>query len=345
LLHLGLAIALAVAPGCRGEMLPTAPKLPETGSELFTVAIVANSTAVEVGRTLALQLDGQDENGGSVDIESPTKWESSDPKIATVDSRGIVRGVKLGRVTITVTTTNPAREAKLTLQVVGVGQAPAGSGSGGFDTGTDVEVPSDTPAPAPTTPRPPSASTPAPAGMMLSIYPLTNRLGVGQSLRLIAYQGMSGAQAPAAAMWESADEAIATVDEAGMVTAKKAGAVTIVAQSVAYPALTREFVLTVVAPASSSDIQGIRIQPSAINDMGVGETLWLLAEVPTRTGSFDANIRWVVGDSSLLSVTQTGQITALAPGKTTVTAVATTWDAGELSATIPVTIRNSTSSR
>ncbi|MFN3432585.1 MAG: Ig-like domain-containing protein, partial [Candidatus Sericytochromatia bacterium] len=103
LLHLGLAIALAVAPGCRGEMLPTAPKLPETGSELFTVASVANSTAVEVGRTLPLQLDGQDENGGTVDIASSTQWESSDPKIATVDSRGTVKGVKLGRVTITAT--------------------------------------------------------------------------------------------------------------------------------------------------------------------------------------------------------------------------------------------------
>ncbi|MNT16018.1 Bacterial Ig-like domain (group 2) [compost metagenome] len=249
--------------------------------------------------------------------------------------------------TITVTTTNPAREAKLTLQVVGVGQAPAGSGSSGsnFDPSDNPGVPTTQPAPAPTTPRPPSSSTPAPAGMVLSIYPLTNRLGVGQSLRLIAYQGMTGAQAPAAAMWESADEAIATIDEAGMVTAKKAGAVTIVAQSVAYPALTREFVLTVVAPASASEIQGIRIQPSTINDMSVGETLWLLAEVPTRNGSFDANIRWVVGDPGLLTVTQTGQITALAPGKTTVTAVATTWDAGELSATIPVTIRNSTSSR
>jgi uncharacterized protein YjdB len=352
-MHVALAVALAVAPGCSGASLPTAPKVPETGSTLFTVSIVADANAVEVGQTVNLMLDGQDESGAPAPVSNAT-WKSSDPRIATVDTRGNVTGVKLGRVTITATTKNPAREATLTLQVVGVGQAPAGGGSfpDDTDTGSDGDLdptfPNATPAPRPSTIRPPASTTPAPDGVAMAIYPLNTRLGVGETIRMISYQGMPGAQAPAAAMWESADETIATIDEAGVVTGRKAGAVTIIATSVAYPALVQEIVMTVVPPTTASQIQGIRITPSSItgaNAMRVGETFWLLAEVPTRNGSFDANIRWVAGDPSLVEISETGQLTAKAPGRTTVTAIAATWDQGELSATIPVEILNAASSR
>jgi uncharacterized protein YjdB len=290
-------------------------------------------------------------------------WKSSDAKVATVDARGTVTGVARGRVTITATTKNPAREATLTLQVLGAGEVgtggttPGGSAldpsGGGF--GTDPEdfvddpagVPVTTPAPAPSWPTH-NNSAPAPDGMQLAVYPLNTRVTVGERLRLVAYQGFPGSQAPAAAIWQSADDDIATIDEAGMVTGKRSGAVRVLATSVAYPALTQEITLTVVAKATSEQIQGVRISPSSIvgtNAMNVGETFWLLAEVPTNTGSYDTNIRWVVGDPGLLSVSDTGQLTALAAGKTTVTAIAATYGRGELSATIPVEIRNAASSR
>jgi uncharacterized protein YjdB len=359
ILNVSVALALLASSGCRGAELPIAPQLPTTGAQLFTLAIAADTNAVAVGQRLTLALEGQDDNGLPVAVAGAT-WKSSDTKLATVDARGTVTGVARGRVTITATTKNPAREATLTLQVLGAGEAPSGGttssggaidpSGGGFGTDpTDVDpdpagVPVTTPAPAPNWPASNNTAVPAPDGMQLAVYPLNTRVTVGERLRLVAYQGFPGSQAPAAAIWQSADEDIATVDEAGMVTGKRSGAVRVLATSVAYPALTQEFTLTVVAKATSEQIQGVRISPSAVS-MNVGETFWLLAEVPTNTGSYDTNIRWVAGDPGLISVSETGQLTALAAGKTTVTAIAATYGRGELSATIPVEIRNASSSR
>lgn len=358
MLHVSLALALLAASGCRGTELPNAPQLSTTGAQLFTLAIAADTNAVAVGQRLTLALEGQDDNGLPVAVAGAT-WKSSDTKIATVDARGTVTGVSRGRVTVTATTKNPAREATLTLQVLGAGEvgtggtAPGGAldpSGGGFGTDPDdlggsdpVGVPVTTPAPPPSWPTN-NNSAPAPDGMQLAVYPLNTRVTVGERLRLVAYQGFPGSQAPAAAIWQSADEDIATVDEAGMVTGKRSGAVRVLASSVAYPALTQEITLTVVARATSDQIQGVRISPSSVR-MNVGETFWLLAEVPTNTGSYDTNIRWVAGDPGLISVSETGQLTALAAGMTTVTAIAATYGQGELSATIPVEIRNAASSR
>ena len=115
-MHLGVA-AMLLAAGCSGSALPVAPSVPDTGSKLFTVSIDAAASTVGIGRTLALTLSGQDERGGDAPVGAAT-WKSSDARVATVDARGVVTGVKKGRVTITATTKNPAREATLTLDVL-----------------------------------------------------------------------------------------------------------------------------------------------------------------------------------------------------------------------------------
>jgi uncharacterized protein YjdB len=74
--------------------------------------------------------------------------------------------------------------------------------------------------------------------------------------------------------------------------------------------------------------------------MNVGETYWLTAEVPTWDGNFDPLIRWESGDPDVVVVSETGEVRAMGPGKTMVTAIATGYTRGDLSAAVPVEVRN-----
>lgn len=330
-----MAAALLAAAGCQGSTLPSAPNpvRQDAGASLFSIAIEGAPTALAVGDEAYLQLVGEDDAGAPVPTPRAV-WKSSDPATAKVSADGTVTALKKGQVTITATTQDPPRETPpLALSIVGPGEAPA---PGGFP--DDPYVP-----PTGGGVLPPGNQQPAPQGVSLIIYPQAPRVLVGSSLRLVSYQGPAGFESPAAAFWRSSDPSVAVVDEAGVVRGVKQGTVTITASSVAYPALQTQIRLAVSAPVPAAEVRGITIRPSTVS-MNVGETFWLLAEVPTWQGAYDPNIRWTSGNPALIEVSETGQITALAPGRTTVTAVAATYDRGELSATIPVEIRNVSSS-
>ena len=348
LLHAGLVAALIAASGCKGNgSLPLAPQVPnQTGAALFSLEIEARARAVAVGQSLALAVQGKDDRDTPIDVVAT--WKSSDPTVARVDAQGTVTGLKKGTVTITAATKTPPREATIQLTVLGPGEtAPAANpglgfgddgGGFGFDTGAgDGAIGGDGPLAG--DPGEIPAGPPAPAGLALSVYPTVPRVAPGERIRLVALQGPKGSEAPAAAVWRSQDPNVATVDDAGVVTARQAGRVTIVASSLAYPALTQQVELNVIAPAPVEAIRGIRISPSRVA-MNVGETFWLLAEVPTQGGGFDPLVRWESGDPEVAVVSETGQITAIGPGTTTVSAVAAGYTNGDLSAIVPVEVRN-----
>lgn len=344
LLHVGLAAALLAAPGCKGNSnLPVAPNVANpTGSTLFSVEIEAARKSVGIGEQLGLFAQGKDDRDTPIDV-TPT-WKSSDTGTAKVDASGNVTGVKAGKVTITATTKNPPREATLDLTVLAAGQAPpaddmlGGGDLGGFPD-LDTAIPGIDLGSSGGFDDLPTGGQAAPTGVSLAIYPEVPRVAPGERIRLVALQGQAGREVPSAAVWRTSDPAIATVDEGGVVTALTAGNVTIRAASLSYPALNRVVNLQVIAPAPPTAISGIRIKPSRVA-MNVGETFWLLAEVPTWDGQFDPQIKWESGNPDVVTVSETGQVTAMGPGSTVITAVSIGYTTGDLSATIPVEVRN-----
>lgn len=329
LLHAGLVIALLTASGCKGASnLPLAPQVPNSRSSLFSIEIEADAKAVAAGSTLPLAVNGLDDKGVKIDVTAT--WKSSDASVAKVDASGTVTGVKKGTATITATTKTPSREATLTINVLTAGSIVPGTNTGSLDGADD---------PFGGTGRLPIGVT-GPSDTALAIYPTVPRVAPGEKVRLVALQGPTGGQTPAAAVWRTADANVATVDEAGVVTALQAGNVTISASSVTYPGLVQQVQLSVIAPAAPAAISGIRIKPSRVS-VGVGETFFLDAEVPTWTGGFDPLVRWESGDPTIVSVSENGQLTGLMPGNTTITAISAGYTSGDLSAIIPVEVRNS----
>jgi uncharacterized protein YjdB len=356
-LHLGFIAALALGAGCSTSSLPLAPQIPNTdtsSSSLFNVQVSAVAHSVRVGSTLQLQAQGLTVDDTPLSVSST--WSSQDPKIATVNAKGLLQGLKPGTVTLTAkTVSSPQRIGTITVRVLGAGETPPpepintdstgtlADGSTAFQ--TDTATPSVTDTTGGFTPPDGSSTLPsadvgsAPAGSAISIFPRNPKVTVGDRLRLVALQGADGTGAPTAVAWHTSNAKTATVDEAGNVTGQAAGTVTITASSLAFPALRQTATLTVTGAIAATNIQGIRLTPSRVT-MNVGETFWLLAEVPTIGGGFDPHVRWESGDQRIVTVSDTGQITAISPGKTVVTAIASGYSSGNLSAAVPVQVRN-----
>lgn len=340
-LRLAISVAMVALLGCKGAgNLPMAPQLENpSGPTLFSLEIRSSAQAVGIGQQLPLEIQGRDDRDTPIEV-TPT-WRSSDESVAAVDARGVVTGRKAGQVTITATTQAPPREATLRLSVGASGALPTAPTLVQPGAGLLPQVPglpATTPA-EPLTPVLQQGPSPPP-GYGLAIYPAVPRVAPGGTLRMLALQGPSGFETPAAAVWRSANAAIATIDDAGMVTGVKAGTVRILAQSVAYPGLVREVEIAVIAPAPAAAISSIRIRPSRVV-MNVGESFWLQAEVSTFSGGVDPLVRWESGNPAVVSVSAGGELTALAPGKTTITAYAAGSRRGDLSASVPVEVRNS----
>ena len=336
-LRVALTTAMVALVGCKtNAALPVAPQLenPE-GATLFTLEIRSAAQAVGIGQELSLEALGRDDRDSPVEV-APT-WRSSDEAVAVVDAQGVVKGLKAGQVTITAVTRTPPREATLKLTVGTATVPPVAT-----PTGLPAPLIPAAPTAVPNTPLTPvlqQGASPPPA-FGLAIYPATPRVAPGGTLRMLALQGPSGFETPAAAVWRSGDPTIATVDDAGVVTGIKAGVVRIMAQSVAYPGLVREVEVSVIAPAQPATISSIRIRPARVV-MNVGERFWLQAEVSTFSGGLDPLVRWESGNPGVVAVSAGGELSALAPGKTTVTAYAAGAQRGDLSAAIPVEVRNS----
>ena len=218
-------------------------------------------------------------------------WSSSDEAIATVDANGLVTAKAEGNVTITATA------------------ADGGGAKGSIELSvTPIKV----------------------KGITVTAAGGATSLNVPQTLQLTAGVSPEDA-ADKSVTWSSSDEAIATVDESGLVTAVKAGTVKITATANDGSEVTGGYDLTAVWVSMT----GITLDTASL-DLKIGDIQKLTATVAPEDAS-DPAVTWSSSDEDVASVSEDGTVTAVKPGTATITAAGKTET--DVKQTVSVTVQ------
>lgn len=161
----------------------------------------------------------------------------------------------------------------------------------------------------------------------------TAELKVGESETLTATVKPASATNKAV-KWESSNEAVATVSN-GKVKAINPGTANIIVKSEADNSKTATCAVTVTAP--TPETPSVRLNKDTLT-LSVGGTETLIATT-TPSGS---TVGWKSSDPNIATVSESGLVTAVAPGTATITV--TTVDGGK-TATCTVTVNNNSSSQ
>ncbi|MBR3990057.1 MAG: Ig-like domain-containing protein, partial [Bacteroidales bacterium] len=147
----------------------------------------------------------------------------------------------------------------------------------------------------------------------------------GESVRLVATVSPANAT-NASITWSSSNEAVATVDQQGLVTALKEGAADITAQAGDKTATCKVQVKPLVVPVTS-----IALNKTSLS-LKEGESETLVATVSPDNAT-DKTVTWSSTNTLVATVDQSGRVTAMAEGTATITATA-----GDKSTTCSVTV-------
>jgi M6 family metalloprotease-like protein len=166
-------------------------------------------------------------------------------------------------------------------------------------------------------PSAPPTPTPAPTPTVVSVTvtaPATLTVG-GTATATAAVQVTNGAST--AVTWSSSNDAVATVSSAGLITALAPGAVTIRATSTATPSISGTASLTV----QPRPVAAVTLAPAA-DTLLVGQTRTFAATLRDATGATltDRAVTWSTSAVAVASVSTSGVVTALAPGRAIISA-------------------------
>lgn len=305
-----------------------------------------------------------------VGLADTVTWSSSDDAVATVDATGNVTAVAAGTATITATATadtgvygtaevtvidprvtvTPANQAALIGETVQFDAVAIDLESSDViwessdlavatidATGLATALSEGTTTITATSVADPSISgtavltvAVAPAVISITVTPSTEVLEIGDDLELLAVVAVAGG-ADDSVTWTSEDEAVATVDENGFVTAVADGATRITATSVVDVSVSGYADITVLPEG----VNEVVVSPAELTLLVSDDPAQLNVDVDAISGAPDT-VTWRSEDETVARVDQDGLVTAVAPGITDIVAQSDFDASIEGSATITV---------
>ena len=163
-------------------------------------------------------------------------------------------------------------------------------------------------------------------GLTLDKTEVTIKKGVTNTLKVTVSPANA---ANKTVTWKSSDESVATVDNAGKVTAVKTGSANITVTAVDGTGIEASCTVTVI-----QQVTGIKLDKTtaAIKTGGI-QTLKATVE---PSDASDKTVTWNSSNETVAKVDNTGKVTAVAPGTATITVTAT--DGSGKTATCTVTV-------
>ncbi|WP_160691624.1 Ig-like domain-containing protein [Clostridium sp. C2-6-12] len=262
---------------------------PVTDIKVSGITINGDSSISAKNGTTQLNANIAPVNASNKDIE----WTSSNDSIATVSVSGLVTAKADGDVTITA-------KAKDGSNITGI-KSISISGQTATTPVTDVKV----------------------SG--ISITGSGTIINKGGTVKLTATSTPDNAT-DKSVTWTSSNTGIATVDNAGTVTAIADGNVTIIATAKDGSKITGTKTITIsgqtiTTPVTDVKVSGISITGSNVISSKGGITQ--LTAIATPTNANNKNVTWSSSNSSVATVSSTGVVTAKTDGSITIIATAT----------------------
>lgn len=252
------------------------------GSNILVNNISVNEKYINlaVGYTHSLSYRTLPKNATELSL----KFISSDPSVATVNSKGIITGVKEGSAIITVSSGNGNISDTSYITV--------------YKKGTSTTVGGES-----------IATKNYPKSVALNEENLN--LKVGSSSQLLAT--ISPSNVNQSVSWSSSNTNVATVDENGLVVARGVGSAIIVAKTI--NGLTDS--CKVVVGNYSVDLKGVRITTEyAVLPIGIKKQLVAVFEPSNATNK---TVIWSSSNTSVATVDASGIVSTISPGTATIT--------------------------
>ena len=234
-------------------------------------------------------------------ILTSKKWSSSNPSVATINESGRITAVSEGQTTITYDVTDTAAKnttASFTLTVI-----------------------------------------PAPALASISFSSSSTQPMLAGTTRTISttIEPKSGVTVVTRS-WTSSDPTVATVSEAGRITALSPGQTTITTEFTDRLGnkVSNNFTLT-VNPASI--LLSITISDSSSQPMFVGTARSVTTTTEPRSGINGLTRSFSSSDTSVATISDSGRISAISAGQTTITVEATDWAGNKASSSFILTVK------